>query len=115
MAVSVAHLLNRTLTVHRPATTPDGAGGQDVTLVHVANVRAKVDQPTPEERREADQWGAEHTHTARFLPDADVERGDELRGDGQVFRVLATVTNSRRTYLRALCRLVEHEPGMAES
>lgn len=115
MAVSVAHLLNRTLAVHRPSTTPDGAGGQDVTLVHVADVRAKVDQPTAAEQREADRWGAEHTHTVRFLPDADVERGDELRGDGQVLRVLATVTNSRRTYLRALCRLVESEPGSVES
>ena len=41
---------------------------QTVTLVPVGEVRAKVDQPTPEERREADQWGSEHTHTVRFLP-----------------------------------------------
>lgn len=107
----IGHLLNRTVQVWRPVTTADGFGGFDVEFVHVADVRAKVDQPTADERREADQWGAEHTHTVRFLPDADVARGDELRGDGQVLRVLATVTNSRRTYLRAVCQLVESEPS----
>lgn len=111
----IGHLLNRTLGVWRPSTEADGAGGQTVTLVPVGDVRAKVDQPTAEERREADQWGAEHTHTARFLPSADVARGDELRGGGQRFRVLATLTNSRATYLRAPVQLVESEPGSVES
>lgn len=111
----IAHLLNRTLAVWRPGTSDDGSGGQDVARTHVADVRAKVDQPTAAERREADQWGARHTHTARFLPAADVERGDELRGDEQTFRVLATLTNSHNTYLRALCELAQSEPGTAES
>lgn len=105
----IGHLLNRTLEVHRPVTASDGSGGQTVTLVPVGEVRAKVDQPTPEERREADQWGAEHTHTVRFLPSADVARGDELTGGGQTFRVLATVTDSHGTYLKAPAELIQSE------
>lgn len=97
----IGHLLNRTLTVHRPATAADGAGGQTVALVKTGTVRAKVDQPTATERTEGDQWGAEHSHTIRFLRDADVRRGDELTGGGQRFRVLATVTDSHATYLKA--------------
>lgn len=111
--MSIGHLLNRTLSVHRPVTTPDGSGGQAVTLVHVADVRAKVDQPTAEERQQADQWAAEHTHTARFLPAANVARGDELRGDGQVFRVLATIQPSHPVYLRAPVELIQSEPAGA--
>lgn len=109
----INHLLNRTLAVWRPSTGPDGSGGQTVTFVHVADVAAKVDQPTAVERQEGDQWGAEHSHTARFLPGANVARGDELRGGGQVFRVLATVKPSRPIYLKAPCELVQSEPSGA--
>lgn len=111
----IAHLLNRTVAVWRPVTSDDGAGGQDVTFAHVADVRAKVDQPTADERREADQWSAEHLHIARFLPGADVARGDELRGAGQTFRVLATLHPSHAVYLRAPVELVQAEPGTVES
>lgn len=97
----IGHLLNRTLAVYRPTTTPDGAGGQQVTHTYAGDVRAKVDQPTATEQRDGDRWGAQHSHTIRFLAGADVRRGDELRGDGQRFRVLATVRPSRGTYLKA--------------
>lgn len=115
MVPSVAHLLNRTLAVWRPAVSDDGSGGQDVTLSHVGDVRAKVDQPTAEERQVADQLRAEHTHTIRFLPDADVQRGDELRGDGQTFHVLATLTPSHPVYRRGLAQLIQSEPGQVDS
>jgi hypothetical protein len=97
----IGHLLNRTLAVWRPTTASDGVGGQTVTLVAAGQVRAMVSQPTAEERAEADQWAAELSHTVHLLPGADVRRGDELRGAGQVFRVLAAVSNSRDTYLKA--------------
>lgn len=87
--------------MHRPVTSDDGSGGQTVTFVEVGEVAAKVDQPTPKEQAEADQWGATHSHTIYLLPDADVRRGDELRGDSQVFRVLAVVAPSRAVYLKA--------------
>jgi SPP1 family predicted phage head-tail adaptor len=97
----IGHLLNRRLEVHRPATGGDGAGGQTVTFVAVGEVAAKVDQPSAAERTEAGQWGAEHSHDIYFLPGADVRRGDQLHGDGQVFRVLATAAPSRSVYLKA--------------
>jgi len=57
-----------------------------------------VCQPTAEERESADQWAARLTHTVYVPFGADVRRGDELRGGGDVFRVLASVHNSRNTY-----------------
>jgi SPP1 family predicted phage head-tail adaptor len=113
--MGIGHLLNRTLAVWRPDTADDGAGGQTVTLVEVGDVLAKVDQPTAAERQQSDQWGAEHSHTIYLLFGADVERGDELRGGGQTFRVLATMKPSRSTYLKAPAQLVQSEPGLAES
>lgn len=113
--MSVAHLLNRTLEVHRPVTADDGSGGQTVSLTYVGDVAAKVDQPTAAERQEGDQWAAEHSHTVRFLPSADIARGDELRGDGQTFRVLATITPSHPVYLKAPVQLIQSEPGSVES
>lgn len=111
----VAHLLNRTLTVWRPSLTPDGSGGFDVDFDDVGEVRAKVDQPSTLERQRADQWGSEHTHNIYLEPDAQVFRGDELRGDDQVFRVLATVEPSYAVYLKAPAQLVQAEPDGAES
>lgn len=113
--MGIGHLLNRTLTVWRPDVTSDGAGGQTVVLVEMGEVPAKVDQPTAAERQEADRWGAEHSHTVYFEVSADVARGDELRGGGQTFRVLATVKPSRGTYLKAPVTLQQAEPGVAGS
>jgi SPP1 family predicted phage head-tail adaptor len=95
---TISHQLTRTLDVWRPETAPDGSGGQTVTLTQVGEVWAKVDQPSAEERAVGQQWGAEHSHNIFLDPDADVRRGDELRGDGQTFRVLATVQPSRPIY-----------------
>lgn len=111
----ISHLLNRTLQVWRPVTSPDGTGGQDVTYTPVGEVAAKVDQPTATERQAAGQWAAEHSHTVYFRAGADVARGDQLRGDGQRFRVLATLEPSRGTYLKAPVELLQHEPAAAES
>lgn len=102
--MSIAHWLTRALEVWRPGTADDGLGGQTVTLTMVGTVRAKVDQPsfaTGDERRQGGQWGAEHSHNIFMEPDADVRRGDELRGDGQTFRVLATVHPSTPRYTKA--------------
>lgn len=104
--VSIAHHLNRTLEVWRPATSDDGAGGQDVTLGQVADdLAAKVDQPSAAEQEIAAQWGATITHTAYCQPDADVLRGDELRGDDgygveEVFRVIHATRPSGPRYLK---------------
>jgi len=105
-----AHELNRTLAVWRPVTDDDGAGGQTVTMTDIGDVRARVSQPSAAERVAAMQAGAELLMPVYLAPDADVSRGDELRGDGEVYRVKATVRPSEVEYLRADCELVQVEP-----
>ncbi|MEV7282872.1 phage head closure protein [Streptomyces sp. NPDC093111] len=102
--------LNRTLEVWRPATTDDGYGGQESTYVHQGDVRGKVDQPSASERMLAQQAGAEHTHDVYLLPNADVQRGDELRGGGQRLRVKQVVEPSATRYRKAECQLIQTEP-----
>lgn len=107
--MDITHLLNRTLQVWRVVATDDGAGGQDTTLVRQADVAAKVDQPSASDRMLAAQAGSEHTHSVYLQPTAGVQRGDELRGDGQTFRVLSVVQPSTPIYSKAECQLIQKE------
>ena len=115
--MAVRHWLNRRLEVWRPVLVgEDGAGGFTTARVQVAEVAAKVDQPAAaREREESDRWGGDHTHDVYVLPEADVARGDELRGDGQVFRVLAVVEPSTPIYRKCVVELWQAEPDPAES
>lgn len=108
-----AYDLNRELAVWRTTRAEDGQGGQDETFGEVATVRAKVNQPTAAERNEAMRSGVDLTFGIHFLPDADVQRGDELRdaAAGEVFRVESTVYPSTRVYLRAECTRDQYEPA----
>ncbi|GLH94904.1 phage head closure protein [Phytohabitans aurantiacus] len=110
-----AHELPRAFEVWRPELVDDGAGGQDVEYVEVGQVRGRVSQPTAAERVVAMQAGAEHTAAVYLHPSADVRRGDELRGDGDTFRIKATITPSEPVYLRADCERIESEPPNDES
>lgn len=104
-----AHELPRTLAVWRAATADDGAGGRTAGWSQVGSIRARVSQPSAAERTAAMQAGASLTMAVYTVPSADVRRGDELRGDGEVYRVRATITPSERAYLRADCERVESE------
>lgn len=103
------HLLNRELSVWRRTLTSDGAGGRTATWGEVATVRARVSQPSAAERTVAAQAGAVHTHAIYVLPDAGVARGDELRGDGQVFEVHAVFEPSADVYRRCDCQEIQPE------
>lgn len=105
----VSDLLNRTLAVHREQRTSDAGGGTTVARTQVGTVQAKVDQPSVAERTVAAQTNSEHSHNGYFLPDADVRRGDDLVGDGETFRVLATMHPSTPVYLRADLELTQSE------
>ncbi|URM90415.1 head-tail adaptor protein [Streptomyces sp. MRC013] len=110
--MDISHLLNRELAVWRTVTADDGAGGQSSTRVQHGTVPAKVDQPSATEQMVAMQAGSGHSHSIYLLPDADVRRGDELRGadEGgatQTFRVLAVVRPSAPVYAKALCELTQ--------
>ncbi|WP_228995320.1 phage head closure protein [Streptomyces sp. DH8] len=107
--MDITHLLTRVLEVWRTTTTDDGYGGQETALVRRGDVPAKVDQPSASEQLLAQQTGARHTHSVYLLPDADVRRGDELRGDGQVLRVRSVVAPSGPVYRKAECELTEEE------
>ncbi|ROO51459.1 SPP1 family predicted phage head-tail adaptor [Micromonospora sp. Llam0] len=109
------HDLPRQLTVWRPQLVDDGAGGQTVTHVQVGAVWARVPQPSTAERVAAAQAGAAHTTPLYLRPDADVARGDELRGGGEVWRVTSTVVPSEPAYLRADCKWVQSEPPSEET
>lgn len=112
----IGHLLVSTLTVHRPISTDDGLGGTEVVMVEAGDIAAQVSQPTPVELQVAAQWGAQLTHVIHAAAGADVRRGDELAGDlpsdvpeGRRLRVISTVSNSRTTYTRVLCEVVQAE------
>lgn len=105
----IRHLLNKTLIVYRPSYATDAVGGRTRTRVQVGTVRAQVNQPSAAEREVAAQLGAMLTHVVYTLTSANVERGDELDADGTLLRVLAVVTNSRRTYARLECEAVQSE------
>lgn len=106
----IGHLLNRELAVWRPVRTPDGYGGHTTELVAQSTpVAAKVEPPSAEEQMVAAQARSEHTHTIYLLPTADVRRGDELRGDGQTFRVLAVGEPSSPVYRKARAQLIQSE------
>lgn len=110
MTGSIAHLLNRELEVWRPVSEPDGYGGRRTAWSQAGTVPAKVDQAAAAERVLAQQSGSEHTHSVYLLPGSDVLRGDQLRGDDEVYRVISTVTPSAPAYLKAECALIQAAP-----
>lgn len=110
----IGHRLRTPLEVERPHTSGDGAGGRTVVIAQVGTIKAQVSQPTAEERAAAQQWGGNLTHVVHTLAGADVQRGDLLVGDvpsqtGARLRVIATVANSRSSYLRVECEAVQAE------
>ena len=62
---SIAHLLTQTLSVWRSVETIDSGGGRERTTLQVGTIRAKVDQPTPEEEQLAATWVATLSHVVR--------------------------------------------------
>lgn len=112
MSASIGHLLNRQLEVWREVGEDDGYGGRRTARSRYGEpVPAKVDQPTPAERTLAQQAGSAHTHNVYLLPGTDVARGDQLRGDGEVYRVISTVSPSTPIYLKAECELIQPAPA----
>lgn len=108
----ITRRLNRELEVWRPAAEDDGTGGQTVTPMLVGTEAAKVDQASAAERLLAAQAGAELTHVCYLEPGADIARGDELRGDGQTFRIDSVVEPSSPRYRKASLVQVQAEPAV---
>ncbi len=104
----IAHRLNSTLTVYRATYADDGAGGRTKTFASVGTIRAQVNQPGATERLAAAQLGAELSHVVHTIFTADVEEGDELDAGGpRRLRVRAVLNDSRETYKRLECEVVQ--------
>jgi len=111
---SIAHLLTQTLSVWRSVETIDSGGGRERTTLQVGTIRAKVDQPTPEEEQLAATWVATLSHVVRCEVYEDVRRGDEFGGElpsevepGFRLRVIAVVSDSHQTYRRMMCEITQ--------
>lgn len=107
----IDHLLNRTFEVWRPTTTKDAGGGQRVTRVNMGAVRARISQPSADEREVGQRAEARVTRNVYTRSDADVIRGDELRGGGLVLDVLGTVVPSEPVYKKCEVESREAEVG----
>lgn len=108
--MSIDHLLNRRMSLHRRVSTDSGSGGLIDTWVNQGTVACRVSQPSATERMLAHQSGAVHTHAVYLAASADVRRGDRLRdaATGETWRVMATVYPSvAGTYLRADAELIQ--------
>ena len=104
----IAHLLNTTVTVYRATYAADGAGGRTSTMASQGTVRAKVGQPAQVEGIIAGRDGAMLLTPVHVEFAADVQRGDHLdTGGDRRLRVVAVVNDSRRTYKRADCEVIQ--------
>lgn len=104
----IRHLLNDALTVYRGAFAADGRGGRSKTMAPVGTVRARVAQPTGQERMIASQMGAVLDAVVHVPYAADVQRGDELDdGGARRWRVMSVVNDSSRTYRRLECQVIQ--------
>lgn len=111
---SVAGLLNRTVEVWRRAEQNDGAGGEQTVWTRVDTRQMRISQPTTAGRAEryaGPQNLGDLTHVVYDLPDADIRRGDQLRADGLILRVITTLHPSEPIYLRANCEQLQSEEG----
>lgn len=104
----IRHLLNASLDVYRATFTDDGRGGRTSALAKVGTVRARVAQPSSQERAVAAQLGAVLEHVVHVMRAADVQRGDELDvGGARRLRVQSVVEDSSLTYKRLECQVVQ--------
>jgi hypothetical protein len=119
--MSIAHLMTQTLSQYRGEPVVDSGGGQDIVWSQVGTLRAKVNQPTPEEIQAAGTWGAQLSHVVHAEAYEDVRRGDMFGGEtpsevlpGFMLRVIAVVSDSHQTYRRMLCEVVQAADDIEE-
>jgi SPP1 family predicted phage head-tail adaptor len=104
----IRHLLNANVDVYRATFTDDGRGGLTKSMANIGTVRARVAQPSSQERAVAAQLGSVLEHVVHVLHEADVQRGDELdTGGARRLRVQAVVEDSSTTYRRLECQVIE--------
>lgn len=112
---------NRTATVQRPTSTPDGAGGWSQTWAEAGQIPVRCSQPSSADGESAQAGRAAITHVVYALPGADVRRGDRLHLASQLLNgvvliagellldVDSVVEPSEPVYRRAACVSVQTE------
>lgn len=110
----IGHLLTQTLSLYRGDDAIDSGGGRVVVFAQIDVIRAKVNQPTPEEHQLAGVWGAQLSHVVHAESYVDIRRDDRLGGElpsevqpDQQLRVISVVSDSHSTYKRAFCEVVQ--------
>lgn len=110
--------MTQTLSHWRSTDVEDAGGGQTETTVQIGTIRAKVNQPTPEEVQAAGTWGAQLSHVVHTPVYNDVRRGDEFGGEtpsevlpGFRLRVISVVSDSHQTYRRCMCEITQAVNG----
>ncbi len=104
----IDHLLNTSVTVYRPSFVADGRGGRTRSFAAQGPIRAKVGQPSAAEGTQAGRHGALLMTPVHVGYAEDVRRGDELAAGGaRRLRVVDVVSDSRATYKRLDCEVVQ--------
>lgn len=98
--MGIAHLLNLSVEVWRPASTSDGQGGWAEAPAYHHDERVRISPAGSQEQLVAAQGNRTLTHDAYGLPSADLQRGDELRADGRVYLVLGGRPPSKPYYTK---------------
>lgn len=88
-------LLNHDFTVSRRQRSPDGQGGWVISYAAAGTVRGRIRPSSSTERISAQSEEREITHVLYVKADADVQRGDQVVGDGLTVEVLAVREPSR--------------------
>ena len=117
----IGHLLTHVVELHRPDKTQDTVGGHAETFTLVTDeLRVMPAQPQAEEQRIAAQGGATLDYVLYALSGSDVRRGDEIAGAlpsptnvVQRVKVWGVVRNSRSTYTRLQCQVIQRKTGGA--
>lgn len=106
--------MTQTLSLYRSVDIIDSGGGRDQVMLQVGTLRAKVNQPTPEEVQAAGVFGARLSHVVHTAAFVDIRRGDEFGGElpsevlsGYRLRVVSVVSDSHSTYLRMMCETTQ--------
>lgn len=88
-------LLNKTYTVARQARASDGQGGWTVSFAAVGSFKGRMRPATGVERELAAAEQRQISHVLYVRPTADIQRGDQVTGDGATWEVLGVREPSR--------------------
>lgn len=105
-----ASLLNNTFTVERRTRTSDGMGGWVIAYAPAGSYKGRMRPASSAERDVADQQQRNLTHVLYVVGTADIQRGDQVTGDGVTVHVLGVREPSRSDHhLEIDCEEVQLE------